>query len=61
MDREYYAHIDKTGAVPRCETVREHLQKVSNYIFIITPENVDISGDFQDLLTSGGFDVASFN
>lgn len=31
MGREYYAHIDKTGAVPRCETVREHLQKVSNY------------------------------
>lgn len=44
-----------------CYAVNGNLQKVSNYIFIITPENVDISGDFQDLLTSGGFDVASFN
>ncbi len=44
-----------------CYAVNGNLQKVSNYIFIITPENVDISGDFQDLLTSGGFDIASFN
>ncbi|MDY5576436.1 MAG: cell division protein SepF [Lachnospiraceae bacterium] len=44
-----------------CYAINGNLQKVSNYIFIITPENVDISGDFQDLLTSGGFDVASFN
>jgi cell division inhibitor SepF len=44
-----------------CYAVNGNLQKISNYIFIITPENVDISGDFQDLLTSGGFDVASFN
>lgn len=44
-----------------CYAVNGNLQKVSNYIFIITPENVDISGDFQDLITSGGFDIASFN
>lgn len=44
-----------------CYAVNGNLQKVSNYIFIITPESVDISGDFQDLLTSGGFDIASFN
>lgn len=44
-----------------CYAVNGNLQKVSNYIFIITPENVDISGDFQDLLTSGGFDVAAFD
>lgn len=31
MDREYYAHIDRREAVPRYETVREHLQQVSNY------------------------------
>lgn len=44
-----------------CYAVNGNFQKISNYIFIITPENVDISGDFQDLLTSGGFDIASFN
>lgn len=27
-----------------------NLQKISNYIFLITPTNVDISGDLQDLL-----------
>lgn len=42
-----------------CYAIRGNLQKISNYIFIITPETIDISGDFQDILT-GGFDVASF-
>jgi len=39
-----------------------NLQKVSNYIFLLTPTNVDISGDLQDLLNTGtasSFDVAS--
>lgn len=27
------------------------LQKISNYIFIITPENVSLSGEFQDILS----------
>ncbi len=30
-----------------------NLQKISNYIFIATPESVELSGDFQDLLSSG--------
>lgn len=33
-----------------------NLQKISNYIFIITPESVDISGDFQSLMDS--FDIS---
>ena len=33
-----------------------NLQKISNYIFIITPACVDISGDFQDIV-SGTFNV----
>ncbi len=33
-----------------------NLQKISHYIFIITPPSVDISGDFQDLI-SGTLDV----
>ena len=31
-----------------------NLQKISNYIFIATPESVELSGDFQDLLGGGG-------
>jgi len=27
-----------------------NLQRISNYIFLVTPNNVDISGDLQDLL-----------
>ena len=38
-----------------------NLQKISHYIFIITPRSVDISGDFQDLLNGGAFDVPSVN
>ena len=33
-----------------------NLQKISNYIFIITPACVDISGDFQEIV-SGTFNV----
>ena len=33
-----------------------NLQKISNYIFIITPACVDISGDFQEIV-SGPFNV----
>ena len=35
-----------------------NLQKISNYIFLVTPANVDISGDLQDLLNTS-FDVPS--
>jgi cell division inhibitor SepF len=35
-----------------CFAISGNLQKISHYIFIITPASVDISGDFQDLLGS---------
>ncbi len=35
-----------------------HLQKISNYIFLVTPNHVDISGDLQDLI-GNSFDVSS--
>lgn len=35
-----------------CFAMNGNLQKISNYIFIITPEAVDISGDFQNILDS---------
>ena len=34
------------------------LQKISGYIFIITPASVDVSGDIQEIL-GGAFDVPS--
>lgn len=39
-------------------SIEGNLQKISNYIFLVTPTNVDISGDMQDLLNSS-FDVPS--
>ncbi len=39
-----------------CFAISGNLQKISHYIFIITPASVDISGDFQEII-SGSFDV----
>lgn len=39
-----------------CFAINGNLQKISNYIFIITPESVDISGDFQTFMDS--FDIS---
>lgn len=39
-----------------------NLQKISNYIFIATPQTVELSGDFQDILAAGGaLDVSGLN
>ena len=39
-----------------------NLQKISNYIFIATPESVELSGDFQDLLGGGNsMDISGLN
>lgn len=40
-----------------CFAISGNLQKISHYIFIITPASVDISGDFQDILGSGSFEA----
>ena len=39
-----------------CYAISGNLQKISHFIFIITPASVDISGDFQEIL-SGSLDV----
>ena len=39
-----------------CFAIAGNLQKISHYIFIITPASVDISGDFQELL-GGSFEM----
>ena len=38
--------------------INGNLQKISNFIFLVTPANIDISGDLHDLLNSS-FDVPS--
>ncbi|MCB7319076.1 cell division protein SepF [Lacrimispora sp. 210928-DFI.3.58] len=41
-----------------------NLQKISNFIFIATPDSVELSGDFQDILAAGGamgMDVSGLN
>ena len=41
-----------------CYAIDGNLQKISSYIFIITPKSVEISGDFQEML-DGNIDMAS--
>ena len=48
--------IDFTCGV--CYSLHGNLQKISSYIFILTPSGVDISGDFQSIL-DGAFDLPS--
>ena len=38
-----------------CYAIGGNLQKISHYIFIITPASVDVSGDFQEIF-GGAFD-----
>lgn len=40
-----------------CFAISGNLQKISHYIFIITPASVDISGDFQDIFGTGSLDT----
>lgn len=42
-------------------SINGNLQKISNYIFIATPQSVELSGDFQDLLSGGNLDVSGLN
>ena len=38
-----------------------NLQKISSYIFIATPESVELSGDFQEMIGNGTLDVSGLN
>ena len=38
-----------------CCALMGKLDKISNYIFVLTPKDIDISGEFQEILT-GAFD-----
>ena len=48
--------IDFTCGV--CYSLHGNLQKISSYIFILTPADVDISGDYQSIL-DGAFNLPS--
>jgi cell division inhibitor SepF len=37
------------------------LHQISSFIFIISPESVDISGDYADILQNNGFEVPTLN
>lgn len=37
------------------------LHQISSYIFIISPDTVDISGDYMDLIQNDGFEVPTLN
>ena len=41
-----------------CYAIGGNLRKVSTYIFIVTPRNVDLAGDFQEIV-AGAVDVPS--
>ena len=40
-----------------CYAMDGNLQKVSNYILVITPANVELSGDFQEIVGEGNSDL----
>ena len=43
--------IDFTSGA--CYSINGNLQKISNFIFIATPQSVELSGDFEDLMGGG--------
>ena len=44
-----------------CYTMGGNLQKISKKIFIVTPNTVELSGDFSDLLGGENIDLSSLN
>ncbi len=37
-----------------CYAISGNLQKISGYIYLVTPQSVDITGDFQDVVSDTG-------
>jgi cell division inhibitor SepF len=42
-------------------SINGNLQKISNYIFIATPANVELTGDFPEALADGTIDISRMN
>ena len=51
--------IDFTSGA--CYSINGNLQKISNYIFIVTPQSVELSGDFQELFGGTLDSMSTFN
>ena len=43
-----------------CYAMAGNIEKISNFIFIVTPESINISGDLQEVISSG-IRIPSFN
>lgn len=43
-----------------CYSIEGNLNKVTEYIFIVTPSNIELSGDLLEVLAEEKFDSASF-
>ena len=43
-----------------CYAMAGNIEKISNYIFIVTPESIEISGDIHNAISSG-IRIPSFN
>lgn len=45
-----------------CYAISGNLQKISGYIYLVTPQSVDITGDFQDVVsdTGSGYSANSY-
>lgn len=44
-----------------CYTMNGNLQMISNYIFIATPQTVELSGDFQNLINNDSSTMTSYD
>lgn len=44
-----------------CYSIGGNLQKISTYIFVLTPSSVDIAGDFQDLISTATASSSQMN
>lgn len=51
--------IDFTSGA--CYSMDGNLQKISNYIVIVTPRSVELTGDFNDMISADGIDVSNVN
>ena len=42
-----------------CYSMDGNLQKISNYIVIVTPRSVELTGDFNDMISTDGIDISN--
>lgn len=50
-----------TSVIGGCYALDGNLQKISGYIYLVTPSSVDITGDFQDVVSDAASSDYSAN